>query len=170
MGAYGRNAENHDLPLVQRQRRRGRESLYFDLPDSKLLSAGRTSPDGPLITATFELAGQRFMALNGGPQFRFTEAISLFVNCETQDEVNEYWRKLSDGGSPGRCGWLKDRYGVSWQLIPEMLGTLMSDPDPDKSRRVMQAMLQMSKLDIEGLERAHRGADSSADGGTDSGN
>ena len=109
------------------------------------------------MTATFQLDGQDFMVLNGGPLFKFTEAISLFVNCETQAEVDELWEKLSAGGEPGRCGWLKDKYGVSWQIIPRVLGELMQDKDPEKSKRVIQAMLQMNKLDIAGLKRAYEG-------------
>jgi predicted 3-demethylubiquinone-9 3-methyltransferase (glyoxalase superfamily) len=133
------------------------EHYTYVFPNSKVLSLGRSSPDGPLLTATFELEGQQFMALNGGPRFRFTEAISMFVSCESQAEVDDLWAKLSDGGAPGRCGWLKDRFGISWQIIPNALGELMSDPDPEKSKRVMMAMFQMNKIDIEGLKRAHAG-------------
>jgi predicted 3-demethylubiquinone-9 3-methyltransferase (glyoxalase superfamily) len=107
------------------------------------------------MTATFELGGQEFMALNGGPEFKFTEAISFFVNCETQEEVDELWEKLSAGGEKGPCGWLKDKYGVSWQIVPTALGEMLSDPDPEKSKRVTQAMLQMKKLDINALRRAY---------------
>jgi predicted 3-demethylubiquinone-9 3-methyltransferase (glyoxalase superfamily) len=106
--------------------------------------------------STFELDGQRFMALNGGPHFRFTEAISLFVNCDTQEEVDYYWEKLlSGGGREERCGWLKDKFGLSWQIVPAILGELMSDPDPKKSEQVMQAMLKMIKLDINALKKAY---------------
>jgi predicted 3-demethylubiquinone-9 3-methyltransferase (glyoxalase superfamily) len=131
-------------------------------PDSKVGSVTRygdagPGPKGTVMVASFQLAGQEFMALNGGPQFKFTEAISLYVNCETQEEVDELWRRLSEGGEAGPCGWLKDRYGVSWQIIPTALGKLMQDPDPEKSGRVMQAMLQMSKIDIAGLRRAYEG-------------
>ena len=111
-------------------------------------------PKGTVMTGTFELEGQRFMALNGGPQFKFTEAISFHVGCTTQKEVDELWEKLSEGGEPGQCGWLKDRFGVSWQIVPTILGELLNDPDPAKSLRVMNAMLKMTKLDIEGLRRA----------------
>jgi predicted 3-demethylubiquinone-9 3-methyltransferase (glyoxalase superfamily) len=104
---------------------------------------------------TFELDGQLLMALNGGPTFKFTEAISLFVSCETQQEVDELWDKLSAGGSTSQCGWLKDKYGLSWQIIPKALGELMGDPSPEKSGRVMQAMLQMTKIDIAALQRAY---------------
>jgi predicted 3-demethylubiquinone-9 3-methyltransferase (glyoxalase superfamily) len=112
-------------------------------------------PKGTVMTATFELEGQEFMALNGGPEFKFTEAISFFVNCETQEEVDELWEKLSAGGEKGPCGWLKDKYGVSWQIVPTALGEMLSDPDPEKSKRVTQAMLQMKKLDINTLRRAY---------------
>jgi predicted 3-demethylubiquinone-9 3-methyltransferase (glyoxalase superfamily) len=111
-------------------------------------------PKGSVMTITFELDGQEFMALNGGPHFKFTEAVSFVVNCETQAEVDEFWEKLSAGGQPGPCGWLKDKYGVSWQIVPTALGKLLSDPDPQKSKRVMAAMLQMTKIDIERLEQA----------------
>jgi predicted 3-demethylubiquinone-9 3-methyltransferase (glyoxalase superfamily) len=109
------------------------------------------------MSVTFHLDGQDFFALNGGPMFKFSEAISLFVNCETQQEVDELWEKLSAGGQKQRCGWLKDKYGLSWQIIPSALGRMLQDKDPEKSRRVMQAMLQMEKLDIAGLERAYQG-------------
>ena len=112
-------------------------------------------PKGAVMSATFELEGQTFMALNGGPMFKFTEAISLFVSCETQQEVDELWEKLSAGGQKSRCGWLKDKYGLSWQIIPKALGELLADKDPAKSRRVMQAMLQMDKIDVAALKRAH---------------
>lgn len=116
---------------------------------------GAPGPKGTVMSATFELNGQKFHALNGGPQYNFTPAISFFVNCETQEEVDELWEKLGAGGEPGRCGWLKDKYGLSWQIIPSVLGQLLQDKDAEKARRVMTAMLQMDKLDIAGLERAH---------------
>ena len=112
-------------------------------------------PKGTIMSATFQLEGQKFYALNGGPEYAFTPAISLFVDCETQQEVDELWTKLSEGGEPGRCGWLKDRFGLSWQIIPTALGKLLSDKDPRKAGRVMQAMLQMSKIDIQGLQQAY---------------
>jgi predicted 3-demethylubiquinone-9 3-methyltransferase (glyoxalase superfamily) len=112
-------------------------------------------PKGSVMVMTFQLDGQEFMALNGGPHFKFTEAISLLVNCETQQEVDELWKKLSEGGEEGQCGWLKDKYGLSWQIVPTALGKLMSDPNPAKSRRVMTAMLQMNKIDIQTLQRAY---------------
>jgi predicted 3-demethylubiquinone-9 3-methyltransferase (glyoxalase superfamily) len=116
---------------------------------------GGPRPEGMVMTATFQLDGQEFMALNGGPEFHFTEAISFFVNCETQEEVDELWEKLSEGGEKGRCGWLKDKYGLSWQIIPTALGELLGAKDAVKAQRVMQAMLQMDKIDIQGLKRAY---------------
>jgi len=112
-------------------------------------------PKGTVMIATFQLDGQDFFALNGGPQFTFTPAISFFVNCETQQEVDELWEKLSEGGEKQQCGWLKDKYGLSWQIIPSILGKLMQDKDAEKSKRVMQAMLQMRKIDIQALQRAY---------------
>jgi predicted 3-demethylubiquinone-9 3-methyltransferase (glyoxalase superfamily) len=112
-------------------------------------------PKGSVMTASFELQGQEFLALNGGPQFKFTEAISFLVNCETQEEVDELWEKLSAGGKKGQCGWLKDKFGVSWQIVPTTLGRLMGDKDPEKSKRVMQAMLKMQKIDIQALQQAY---------------
>jgi predicted 3-demethylubiquinone-9 3-methyltransferase (glyoxalase superfamily) len=112
---------------------------------------------GKVMTASFSLEGREFMVLNGGPTFHFTEAISFFVNCETQAEVDDLWEKLSDGGEKGQCGWLKDKFGVSWQIVPTTLGILLNDKDAEKSSRVMQAMLKMKKLDIAGLERAYAG-------------
>jgi predicted 3-demethylubiquinone-9 3-methyltransferase (glyoxalase superfamily) len=112
-------------------------------------------PKGTVMTAKFELDGQEFVALNGGPQFTFTEAISFVVNCETQQEVDEMWEKLSEGGQKSRCGWLKDRYGLSWQVVPTALVEMVQDKDPKKASRVMQAMLQMDKIDIETLRRAY---------------
>jgi predicted 3-demethylubiquinone-9 3-methyltransferase (glyoxalase superfamily) len=115
--------------------------------------AGR--PKGTVMTATFQLNGQEFVALNGGPQFKFTEAISFVVNCETQDEIDEFWEKLSEGGEQVQCGWLKDRYGVSWQIVPTVLDEMMQDKDPKKTNRVMNAMLQMVKIDIKRLQEAY---------------
>jgi predicted 3-demethylubiquinone-9 3-methyltransferase (glyoxalase superfamily) len=110
---------------------------------------------------TFQLEGQEFMALNGGPDHHFTEAISFFVDCQTQEEVDELWNNLTDGGEAGPCGWLKDKFGVSWQIIPTVLGELLNDPDPVKSQRVMQAMLQMKKINIKALQEAYTQAPSS---------
>ena len=131
--------------------------------DSKILAVSRygeagPGPKGSVMTVEFQLAGQRFLALNGGPHFKFTEAISLLVDCDTQEEVDGLWERLtSGGGQEGRCGWLKDRFGLSWQIVPSALGQLMQDPDPERPRRAMQAMLQMKKLDIAALKRAHAG-------------
>ncbi len=112
-------------------------------------------PKGTVMSATFQIEGQEFFALNGGPQFAFTPAISFFVNCETQEEVDELWEKLSAGGETQRCGWLKDKYGLSWQIIPSALGRMLQDKDPAKANRVMQAMMQMDKIEIKGLEQAY---------------
>ena len=115
-------------------------------------------PNGIAQSVTFELEGQQFMALNAGPQFKFNEAISFFVDCKTQEEVDELWAKLTaDGGEESRCGWLKDKYGLSWQIIPSALGGMLGDPDPAKSQRALQAMLQMQKIDIEGIRKAYEG-------------
>jgi predicted 3-demethylubiquinone-9 3-methyltransferase (glyoxalase superfamily) len=114
-------------------------------------------PKGTVMVAKFQLDGQEFIALNAGPQFKFTEAISFVVNCETQEEVDEFWEKLSEGGEKSQCGWLKDKYGLSWQIVPTVLGELMQDKDPQKSQRVMKAMLQMKKLDIQTLKQAYEG-------------
>ena len=115
---------------------------------------GSPGPKGSVMGVTFELEGQEFFALNGGPHFKFTPAISLFVNCETQEEVDELWAKLSAGGRPDRCGWLQDKYGLSWQIIPKVLGELLGNKDPQIAQRAMQAMLQMSKIDIRTLQQA----------------
>jgi predicted 3-demethylubiquinone-9 3-methyltransferase (glyoxalase superfamily) len=127
--------------------------------NSKILDVVRygaagPGPEGTVMTVTFELDGQKLVALNGGPQFTFDEAISFQVSCETQDEVDYFWSKLSAGGEEGPCGWLKDKYGVSWQIIPTALAELMSDPDPEKSQEAMKAMLGMRKIDLEVLRRA----------------
>lgn len=116
-----------------------------------------TRNGGAVMSATFQLDGQQFMALNGGPNFKFNEAISLFVNCETQQEVDEMWEKLSEGGETGRCGWLKDKFGLSWQIVPAVLGEMLQDKDAEKSERVMKAVFQMDKLDIEILKQAYTG-------------
>ena len=112
-------------------------------------------PKGTVMSTTFELEGQEFIALNGGPMFTFSPAISFFVKCDTQAEVDHFWEKLSAGGEIQPCGWLKDRYGVSWQIVPTVLDEMLADEDPEKAGRVMRAMLQMKKLDIEGLKRAY---------------
>ena len=131
--------------------------------DSKIVSVTRygeagPGPKGTVMTAAFELNGQKFVALNGGPQFTFTEAISFVVNCETQQEVDEFWEKLSEGGAKSRCGWLKDKYGLSWQVIPSVLPEMLQDKDAEKSQRVMQAMMQMDKIEMEPLKRAYLGS------------
>ena len=125
--------------------------------DSTRYGDAGPEPKGSFMSATFELDGQEFIALNGGPSFSFSQGISLFVSCETQEEVDTYWEKLSEGGEPGPCGWLTDKFGVSWQVVPRALGELLGDPDPQKSARVMEAMLQMGKIEIEGLRRAYDG-------------
>jgi predicted 3-demethylubiquinone-9 3-methyltransferase (glyoxalase superfamily) len=115
-------------------------------------------PKGSVMVASFELDGMQFTALNGGPHFKFTEAISLYVNCETQDEVDYFWNKLTaGGGQPSQCGWLKDKYGLSWQIVPSALPRLLSDPDGARANRVMQAMMQMQKIDVAKLEQAAKG-------------
>lgn len=131
--------------------------------NSKVLSVARNGgaepgKKGTVMTVAFELGGQKFMALNGGPYFKFTEAISFLVNCETQKEVDRFWKALSKGGEEGQCGWLKDRYGVSWQIVPTALGKMMQDKDAKRSKRVMDAMLKMGKLDIKALKRAYMGS------------
>ena len=127
--------------------------------NSRILDVARYGPAGPgpegtVMTVTFELDGQKFVALNGGPHFTFNEATSFQVSCETQDEVDYFWSRLSEGGEEGPCGWLKDRYGLSWQIVPTALLELVGDPDTDKSQAAMQAMLGMCKIDIEALRRA----------------
>ncbi|MCG8350827.1 MAG: VOC family protein [Chloroflexales bacterium] len=139
------------------------EAMHFYIAvfkDSKVLNVTRYGEAGPgtpgaVMTATFQLEGQQFVALNGGPQYTFTPAISFFVNCETQAEVDALWATLTEGGEEGPCGWLTDKFGVSWQIIPQTLMELLNDPDPAKSQRVMQAMLQMKKIDIAGLRAAY---------------
>ena len=130
--------------------------------NSKLLNVSRygdagPGPQGTVMTVQFEIDGLGFVALNAGPRFKFTEAISFVVNCETQEEVDYYWERLSEGGEKSRCGWLKDQFGLSWQVTPTILDKLMADKDPVKSQRVMERMLQMDKLDIEPLQRAYEG-------------
>lgn len=125
---------------------------------ARLYGEAGPGPKGSVMSVDFQLDGQQFIALNGGPQFTFSPAISFFVNCATQEEVDELWEKLSAGGKKNRCGWLQDKFGVSWQIIPAALGKLMSDPDPEKSKRVMKAMLQMDKIDINGLKQAYDNA------------
>jgi predicted 3-demethylubiquinone-9 3-methyltransferase (glyoxalase superfamily) len=140
-------------------------NFYISLfRNSKILSiarydeaAARVSgrPKGSVMTVAFELEGQEFIALNGGPHFSFSPAISFLVNCQTQEEVDSLWEKLCEGGEPGQCGWLKDRFGLSWQIVPAALGKMLQDKDAEKSKRVMQAMLQMGKLEIKRLQQAY---------------
>ena len=139
------------------------EAIHFYVSvfkDSKLVSVIRhgeagPGPRGTVLGATFQLEGQQFFALNGGPKFKFTEAISLFVSCETQEEIDALWDKLSADGYKDRCGWLKDKFGLSWQIVPSMLLEFLQDPDSAKADLVMRAMMQMGKLDIQGLQQAH---------------
>lgn len=137
------------------------------IPNSKINGVTHYGEAGPreagtVMTVDFELNGQKFVALNGGPQYRFTEAVSFVLNCETQDEVDELWEKLSEGGEQGPCGWLKDRYGLSWQIVPTILLELIQDPDPETAQRVMAAMMQMGKIEIEPLKQAAEAAPSRA--------
>ena len=119
-------------------------------------------PKGSVMSVTFQIEGQEFFALNGGPQFKFTPAISFFVNCETQQEVDDLWAKLSAGGRTDRCGWLQDKFGLSWQIIPTVLGKLLGDKDPQRAKRAMQAMLQMTKIDGKALQQAADGKSAQA--------
>lgn len=135
-------------------------SLFADSKVTEVSRYGEAGPGpaGTVMVVTFQLAGQEFIALNGGPQFKFNEAVSLYVNCQTQQEVDELWGKLTaDGGQEQPCGWLKDKYGLSWQIIPTALPELLNDPDPAKAKRVMEAMFQMTKIDIATLEAARAG-------------
>jgi predicted 3-demethylubiquinone-9 3-methyltransferase (glyoxalase superfamily) len=135
-------------------------SFYVSVfPNSRIVDVTRYGaagprPEGMVMTVSFELDGRKFVALNGGPNYTFSEAISFQVRCKDQEEVDAFWSKLSEGGEEGPCGWLKDRYGVSWQIVPTALLELLADPDPERSQRVMQAMLEMKKIEIDALERA----------------
>jgi predicted 3-demethylubiquinone-9 3-methyltransferase (glyoxalase superfamily) len=133
-------------------------NLYTSIfKKSRVITVNRAQ--GKVMSVQFELEGQEFMALNAGPQYKFTEAVSFFVGCETQQEIDELWTKLTaDGGAPSRCGWLKDKFGLSWQIIPNSLGRMLSDKDPAKAGRTMNAMLQMDKLDMKRLQQAYDGA------------
>src|SRR5436853_3398396 len=139
------------------------EAMNFYVSVFKNSKVGRVTRSGDagsgghakVMSVTFTLEGQEFMGLNGGPMYSFTPAISLFVSCETQQEVDELWEKLSEGGSKDRCGWLKDKFGLSWQVIPSALGEMLQDKDAEKAKRVMKAMLQMDKIDMEGLKQAY---------------
>jgi predicted 3-demethylubiquinone-9 3-methyltransferase (glyoxalase superfamily) len=142
---------------------RAEEAMHFYVSIFKNSKAGSIvrygdagpGPKGRVMVATFQLDGQEFIALNGGPQSTFSPAISFVVNCETQEEVDAFWEKLSEGGEKQQCGWLKDKYGLSWQIVPTVLGKMMQDKDTEKSQRVMKAMLQMNKIDIERLKQAY---------------
>jgi predicted 3-demethylubiquinone-9 3-methyltransferase (glyoxalase superfamily) len=128
-------------------------------PNSKIGEIARYGsagprPEGTVMTVSFELDGQRFVALNGGPEFTFSEAVSFLVNCDTQDELDFYWTALSEGGEEGPCGWLKDKFGLSWQIVPNRLPELLADPDRERAQRVMEAMLKMKKIEVDELERA----------------
>ena len=140
------------------------EAVHFyvsTFPNSRVVSTSRygeagPGPKGSVMTMEFEMHGQRFVALNGGPKFKFTEAVSFVVKCESQEEIDRTWDKLvAGGGQPAQCGWLKDRYGLSWQVVPTVLSQLMTDPDPERAKRVMEAMLKMVKIEIRGLEDAY---------------
>lgn len=149
----------HPMLWFNTQAEEAAEFYISLLPNSRITNVARFGDGSPgtpgqVMTVSFELAGQEFTALNGGPEFNFTEAISLYVDCADQDEVDRLWDRLTEGGEPSQCGWLKDRFGVSWQIIPSALGELMGDPDPERAARVTQAMLGMTKIDIEGLKRA----------------
>ena len=141
------------------------EAMHFYVSIFKNSTAGGVTrygevgpgPKGSVMTATFEIQGQQFTALNGGPYFKFNEAVSFVVDCKDQAEVDEMWESLSEGGEKGQCGWLKDKYGLSWQVVPRTLIEFINDPDPAKSNRVMQAMMQMTKIDIEKLKQAYAG-------------
>jgi predicted 3-demethylubiquinone-9 3-methyltransferase (glyoxalase superfamily) len=134
-------------------------SIFKNSKIGKIVRYGDAGPGpkGSVMTATFELVGQQFTALNGGPHFKFTEAISFVVDCKSQEEVDELWEKLSAGGEPGHCAWLKDKFGLSWQIVPSVLVELLSNPDPAKSKRVMEAMMKMTKIDIAKLKQAAQG-------------
>ncbi|MFI7612127.1 VOC family protein [Nonomuraea terrae] len=130
-------------------------SFYTSLfADSRIVEVQRRGDGEPAMMVTFELTGQRFLALNGGPAYRFTEAVSLYVDCETQEEVDELWARLTEGGEDSQCGWLKDRWGLSWQIIPRRLSELLTHPDPATAQRAAQAMMGMQKIDIKALEQA----------------
>jgi predicted 3-demethylubiquinone-9 3-methyltransferase (glyoxalase superfamily) len=158
-----RHDRNHAVPLVQRQGRRGGRLLRLDLPPFEdhqggALPCGKPGPDGPGDDLAFELDGCEFIALNGGPHFPLTPAFSLVVKCENQAEVDRYWAALSADPASEQCGWLKDKFGLSWQIVPNVMPELVTDKDPEKAERAMQAMLRMKKIDIEELKRAHAGA------------
>ncbi|MEN3376624.1 MAG: hypothetical protein V7604_1979 [Hyphomicrobiales bacterium] len=133
-------------------------NLYVSLfKNARIVELHRAGDNGPVMSGTFEIDGAKYHAFNGGPMFTFSPAVSMFVNCETQAEVDTLWDKLLEGGEAQRCGWLKDRFGLSWQIVPSNLGKRLRDKDPAKAKRVMEAMMQMIKLDMDGIERAYAG-------------
>jgi predicted 3-demethylubiquinone-9 3-methyltransferase (glyoxalase superfamily) len=133
-------------------------NLYVSLfKNARIVELHRAGDNGPVMSGTFEIDGAKYHAFNGGPMFTFSPAISMFVNCETQAEVDALWEKLLEGGEAQRCGWLKDRFGLSWQIVPSNLGKRLRDKDPVKAKRVMEAMMQMIKLDMDGIEQAYAG-------------
>ena len=133
-------------------------NLYVSLfKNARIVELHRAGDNGPVMSGTFEIDGAKYHAFNGGPMFTFSPAVSMFVNCETQAEVDTLWDKLLEGGEAQRCGWLKDRFGLSWQIVPSNLGKRLRDKDPVKAKRVMQAMMQMIKLDVDGIEKAYAG-------------
>jgi predicted 3-demethylubiquinone-9 3-methyltransferase (glyoxalase superfamily) len=132
-------------------------NFYVSVFDNSRIRETTPGPNGSVMTVVFELDGREYVALNGGPHFTFSDGFSILVQCETQEEVDRYWEKLSDGGQKIQCGWLKDRFGLSWQVVPRLLGQYMSDPDRARAQRVMSAMMDMKKIDIAGLKRAYEG-------------
>ena len=146
-------AANHYVEIFSRVARDSKITDVARYGPAGSEAAGR--PEGSVMTVVFRLDGQDIVALNGGPEFRFTEAVSLMVNCESQEEVDHFWERLSAGGEQGPCGWLKDRYGLSWQVVPTVLNEMLQDEDPKRAERVMAAMLQMKKIDIEPLRQAY---------------
>jgi predicted 3-demethylubiquinone-9 3-methyltransferase (glyoxalase superfamily) len=156
-----RNRQKITTFLMYKDKAEEAAKFYVSVfPNSKIISLmgsgeGASGRKGSAMGATFQLDGQEFMAYNGGPRFNFAEGISLYVDCGTQEEIDRFWEKLSQGGEKGRCGWLKDKFGVSWQVVPSVLGEMLQDKDPEKAKRVMEAMLKMNKLDIRTLKQAY---------------
>jgi predicted 3-demethylubiquinone-9 3-methyltransferase (glyoxalase superfamily) len=161
-GHYGEDETMREITPCLWFDTEGEEAAKFYtsvFPNSRILDVARYGsagprPEGTVMTVSFELDGQKFVGLNGGPEFTFSEDVSFQVNCQDQDEVDAFWSKLSEGGEEGPCGWLKDQYGLSWQIVPTVLPELLADPDREKSQRVMRAMLEMKKIEIDALERA----------------
>jgi predicted 3-demethylubiquinone-9 3-methyltransferase (glyoxalase superfamily) len=153
------DTKNHTIFVVHGSSRRSRQVLYLDLQgledkNDRALRGRGTGTESSVMTVGFEIEGQEFVALNGGPVFKFTPAISFVINCDTQEEVDRFWDQLSAGGKTDRCGWLTDKFGLSWQVVPKALVALIGDPDAAKSKRVVEAMLQMTKIDIQTLKKA----------------